>query len=178
MNKVERLQFLLDLIQNDVSLGRGIEFSRANLKRAFDPKEVDEAIDAYILKLAVFGRGSPSVLRDRARHRHRDWYAQPLTTPDSHWALLREHLINKKFWTEQMIASLNASSDIVLANLAPPNADSRQKVLGLVLGYVQSGKTANFSAVIAKAADAGYKMVVVLAGVYLESKRPKPLRKV
>src|SRR5262249_52528168 len=37
---------------------------------------------------------------------------------------------------------------------------------GLVLGYVQSGKTANYSAVIAKAADAGYKLIVVLAGVH------------
>ena len=35
---------------------------------------------------------------------------------------------------------------------------------GLVLGYVQSGKTANFTGVIAKAADAGYRLVIVLAG--------------
>ena len=35
---------------------------------------------------------------------------------------------------------------------------------GLVLGYVQSGKTTNFTAVIAKAADAGYRPVIVLSG--------------
>ena len=37
---------------------------------------------------------------------------------------------------------------------------------GLVLGYVQSGKTTNFTAVIAKAADAGYRFFIVLSGVH------------
>jgi hypothetical protein len=35
---------------------------------------------------------------------------------------------------------------------------------GLVVGYVQSGKTANFTGVIARAADAGYRLFIVLAG--------------
>ena len=39
-------------------------------------------------------------------------------------------------------------------------------IRGLVVGYVQSGKTANFSALIAKAADAGYKIVIVLSGLH------------
>ena len=37
---------------------------------------------------------------------------------------------------------------------------------GLVIGYVQSGKTANFTALISKAMDVGYKLVVVLAGMH------------
>src|SRR5699024_5297056 len=37
---------------------------------------------------------------------------------------------------------------------------------GLVVGYVQSGKTTNFTSVIAKAADAGYKFVIVLSGIH------------
>ena len=36
---------------------------------------------------------------------------------------------------------------------------------GLVVGYVQSGKTANFTALIAKAADAGYRIFIVLSGM-------------
>ena len=35
---------------------------------------------------------------------------------------------------------------------------------GLVVGYVQSGKTANFTGVIAKAIDAGYRLIIVLTG--------------
>jgi hypothetical protein len=37
---------------------------------------------------------------------------------------------------------------------------------GLVVGYVQSGKTANFTAVAARAADVGYRLIVVLSGIH------------
>ncbi len=46
--------------------------------------------------------------------------------------------------------------------------------MGLVVGYVQSGKTANFTALIAKAVDAGYKSIIVLSGIHTVSEgRPK-----
>jgi hypothetical protein len=37
---------------------------------------------------------------------------------------------------------------------------------GLVVGYVQSGKTANYTAVAARAVDAGYRIVIVLSGIH------------
>jgi len=37
---------------------------------------------------------------------------------------------------------------------------------GLVVGYVQSGKTANFTAVAARAADVGYRLIIVLSGIH------------
>ena len=40
----------------------------------------------------------------------------------------------------------------------------REKTKGLVVGHVQSGKTANFTGVIAKAVDAGYRLIIVLTG--------------
>ncbi len=39
-------------------------------------------------------------------------------------------------------------------------------VVGLVVGHVQSGKTASYTGLICKAADAGYKIVIVLAGLH------------
>ena len=44
-------------------------------------------------------------------------------------------------------------------------AEERFSCRGLVVGHVQSGKTANMTAVIAKALDAGYDTVIVLAGM-------------
>ncbi|MDQ3756256.1 MAG: Z1 domain-containing protein [Actinomycetota bacterium] len=64
------------------------------------------------------------------------------------------------------IDSLDRSSDRVLAHLEDPNFSKSFNVRGLVIGYVQSGKTANFSALIAKAVDAGYKVVIVLSGLH------------
>ena len=45
-----------------------------------------------------------------------------------------------------------------------------------MLGYVQSGKTANFTATIAKAADAGYRLFIVLSGVHNALRRQTQLR--
>lgn len=81
-----------------------------------------------------------------------------------YWPTLRQFLLAKKGRSESVVRSLDDSSDRVLRRLAPPSETSFD-IRGLVLGYVQSGKTANFSALIAKAADAGYRLIVVLSGV-------------
>ena len=51
----------------------------------------------------------------------------------------------------------------VLSQCVPPTADSGQET-GLVVGYVQSGKTLSFTAVSALARDNGYPIVIVIAG--------------
>jgi hypothetical protein len=62
------------------------------------------------------------------------------------------------------ISALSASTDDVVSRLSDPQRSELYGVKGLVMGYVQSGKTAHFTGVIAKAADAGYRLVIVLAG--------------
>jgi hypothetical protein len=84
-----------------------------------------------------------------------DWY---------YWPTLRKFLLGTKNWPKDTVDSLDDASDLILSRLRPPQ-DGEFDVRGLVLGHVQSGKTANFTAVIAKAADAGYRLVVVFSGV-------------
>lgn len=54
-------------------------------------------------------------------------------------------------------------TDVVMNNLADPEGQPFS-IKGMVVGHVQSGKTANYSALIAKAADAGFRFIVVIAG--------------
>jgi hypothetical protein len=95
---------------------------------------------------------------------HTPWY-----TPQSqhgrnwYWPAYRD-LLSKKEWTEEAVASLDVSSDRVVERLSDPTSATAYQSKGLVVGYVQSGKTANFTAVIAKAIDAGYRLVIVLGG--------------
>lgn len=81
-----------------------------------------------------------------------------------YWPTLRQFLLGVKRWELSAVRSLDDSSDRVLRQLVPP-ATERFDIRGLVLGFVQSGKTANFTALIAKAADSGYRLVVVLSGI-------------
>ena len=69
-------------------------------------------------------------------------------------------------WREEDITDLDDASTKVIAHLPNPHGSGEFHCRGLVLGYVQSGKTTNFTAVIAKAADAGYRFFVVLSGVH------------
>lgn len=94
------------------------------------------------------------------------WYAGADESSESHWKKLCGILKANKGWSDEMIESLNESSDSVVSKLANPKFEKKLHVKGLVLGYVQSGKTANYSAVITKALDAGYKFIIVLAGIH------------
>lgn len=93
----------------------------------------------------------------------RDWYPGP-SAEDIFWPSLSRYLLQDKGWEEKAVASIDTASTKVVSLLQPPGLaeiDTR----GLVVGYVQSGKTANFTAVIAKAADVNYKLFIVLSGI-------------
>ncbi|MCF3122519.1 Z1 domain-containing protein [Streptomyces arenae] len=93
----------------------------------------------------------------------------PWYTPQSqqgrtwYWPAYRR-LLDGKGWPKTAVAGLDAASDSVVAHLADPTSAKAYQSKGLVVGYVQSGKTANFTGVIAKAIDAGYRLVIVLGG--------------
>lgn len=65
----------------------------------------------------------------------------------------------------EVLEDIDRSSDRILDRMENPSRDGFS-TKGLVLGYVQSGKTANFTAVVGKAADAGYKLIIVLTGIH------------
>lgn len=68
-------------------------------------------------------------------------------------------------WDEGAIIQLDQNTNRIVEKLADPRAEAAYQSKGLVVGYVQSGKTANFTGLIAKAADAGYRLIIVMAGV-------------
>ena len=92
------------------------------------------------------------------------WYTGP-SRDDTFWPALESHLLYTKGWTEASVRSIDRLSTSVVARLAPPRSRDDFWVRGLVVGYVQSGKTANMTAVIAKAMDTGYRLVIILAGL-------------
>jgi hypothetical protein len=63
-----------------------------------------------------------------------------------------------------VVNRLDDVTDQILGRLENPKRTGTWDRRGMVVGYVQSGKTANYTGLICKAADAGYKVIVVLAG--------------
>ena len=81
------------------------------------------------------------------------------------WDRYRRFLEEMKLMPKKVVWRLDASTDQVLRQLEDPRRPGRWHREGLVVGQVQSGKTANYIGLICKAADAGYKLIVVLAGI-------------
>jgi hypothetical protein len=96
----------------------------------------------------------------------RPWFAQYEPSRGYYWRRQRSFLAYDLGRQDYEIDSLDRSSNDVLEHLEDPASPDGFAVRGLVIGHVQSGKTQNFSALIAKAADAGYKIVIVLSGLH------------
>ena len=79
------------------------------------------------------------------------------------WTRYRDLLI-KKGWSPQVVAILGQNTDDILDLIGDPARGGLWTRRGLVIGDVQSGKTATYTALICKAADAGYPITVVLTG--------------
>lgn len=60
--------------------------------------------------------------------------------------------------------TLKREAVAVLAQCVPPTAASGSET-GLVIGYIQSGKTTSFTTVAALARDNGYKLIIVITGI-------------
>ncbi|WP_055690573.1 Z1 domain-containing protein, partial [Streptomyces prasinus] len=92
------------------------------------------------------------------------WYTPERAAARSFYWTAYEQKLRDKGWPETAIAGLDQASRAVVERLADPEQPAARQAKGLVVGYVQSGKTANFTGVAAKAIDAGYRLVIVLGG--------------
>lgn len=94
----------------------------------------------------------------------------PELPPGANWEVHigdeAEELVARKLSHESQEARqavLNSAASI-LSKSAHPNADTGSET-GLVVGYVQSGKTLSFTTVMALARDNGFQIVIVVAGI-------------
>ena len=103
---------------------------------------------------------------------HEDWF-NPSTnstltrkTEWHFWDHFRDYLLTKRKWPPKVITGIDNLSSQILSKLEDPNRNGKWDCRGMVMGGVQSGKTANYTGLITKAADVGYKLIIVLAGVH------------
>lgn len=98
---------------------------------------------------------------------------------DDHVAWLHSKIesVRWKYWDRYLlylqdrmatasVDSLQRVVNDVLSRLEDPDRPGGWDRRGLVMGHVQSGKTANYCGLICKAADAGYKVIIVLSGIH------------
>ncbi len=67
---------------------------------------------------------------------------------------------------KDVVISTDKVTDKILSRLGNPEKQVPWDRRGMVVGHVQSGKTANYAGLICKAADAGYRLIIVIAGIH------------
>ncbi|MFJ3661174.1 Z1 domain-containing protein [Streptomyces sp. NPDC090119] len=120
----------------------------ADLRKALDAAV---AVHAEPGPVTISGKFEPWYTREQAANRSFYWTSY-------------ERLLRRKGWSDAAVSGLDESAHAVVERLADPTRKEPYGARGLVVGYVQSGKTANFTGVTAKAVDAGYRLVIVLGG--------------
>lgn len=94
-----------------------------------------------------------------------NWLAEFRANGESNFKLWADY---KKSLTLPMpaINEIDRTTDLILNQLANPKKPGNWYRAGLVVGHVQSGKTGNFVGLANKAMDCGYKIILVLTGMY------------
>lgn len=95
---------------------------------------------------------------------HIQWLNSARKKDWRYWQRYREWM--EKSISPKAVEALDLSTDRVLGMLEDPLREGTWDRRGLVVGHIQSGKTGNYTGLICKAADAGYKIIIVLAGLH------------
>lgn len=150
-----------------IALSKGVEAAERFFSQHFGDATAVQVRHAHERKVGIIAsRPGATTLR---RPEFQNWYAGPNLEEDRFWPPLRTHLLEVKKWDQGTVDALDKESTNVIRLLRPVGGEI--DVRGLVVGYVQSGKTANYTALVAKAADVGYRLIIVLAGVHNSLRR-------
>lgn len=96
----------------------------------------------------------------------KQWLPQRRAEVEGHFYYPRyRKWLSQKGFVSNVLGVLDKDTDKIVGLLGDPLQAKPWSRRGLVVGHVQSGKTANYSGVICKAADYGYRFIVVLAGI-------------
>ena len=97
---------------------------------------------------------------------YKEWLTAAKAGIDPYYWERYHQLLEEKHFPPRVVAKLDEVTDRLLGLLGNPREDGPWDRRGMVVGHVQSGKTANYTGLVCKAADAGYRLIVVIAGIH------------
>ena len=173
----EHMQYLMNTVTSVINTKYGntmpsleqIHEEAVNLRIAFSGiypitdeefAQVKQKLETNILHTI----GDAVTLKGRDSN-HQSWYLVH-DNDGFYWNRYRTYLKNNKHWGADIVNRLNETTNTIMDNLGNPTDRIRPfQRRGLLLGDVQSGKTSTYTAICNKAADSGYRVIIVLAGM-------------
>ena len=158
----------LDEVKISEMIKKALEISGAT----YSDEEIEAAKRDITWRYQIFTTPGQSILAD---YDEEDWYeeAKNNITP-IFWTRYKDYLIDKKHFSPSIVSILGDDTldKKLMKYIVNPKAEYSAPVLkrGLIIGDVQSGKTSTYIGFICKAADAGYRVFILLTGT-IESLR-------
>ena len=153
------------VLGTDLPTQEGIRECIGLLRRSF-PSVTDEEAN----KLALWFEEVHGVtMRDGAALQDtgfEPWLEDARSGLDPYYWDRYHQLLASKDFSGHVLATLDSVTDRILGFLENPTKPGEWDRRGMVVGHVQSGKTANYTGLVCKAADAGYKVIVIIAGIH------------
>lgn len=143
----------------------------AEIKIAGQVFEADSSIKKELLSHTKkqFGYTSGSHVYIKGAGIYNDSEEIELDKENWHYYLRHKNYLKDNVFKNNIdiVESLDYETDQIIKKIPKPDQqqNSTFSKKGLVIGHVQSGKTANFTHLISKAASIGYRFVIVLAGM-------------
>jgi hypothetical protein len=154
-NKIDR-EAITKLVELDAPI-----FSLTT-KQTIGPDQI-EAAARLLWTIFITEHGPALTLQDKIRPAA--WYVGERRQPGPFMQRYL-HKLEEEGWPEDSIAELRDSTAKILEVMDDPKRPGNWDWRGLVVGDVQSGKTANYAGVVNRAADAGYRIIIILAGMH------------
>jgi hypothetical protein len=133
-------------------------------KKDFSPED-KERIALRIKRAEGVRMQIGSLIEDRTSS-FKEWLPQLKNEKQlNYWNDYRHYLAQKDGFSSLVLFTIDQQTDQILSKCADPNSSENSSRKGMVVGSVQSGKTSNYIGVLTKAADYGYKVIIVIAGI-------------
>lgn len=134
-----------------------------NVRRLSDitDEEAEQIARRIEVRGVVIGGGSTQLVTQ-----FEPWYERAKGDIDPYYWRRYRQLLEHRLLPPNVIQAIDTETDKVTGLLQNPRDPGPWRRRGMVMGHVQSGKTANYVGLIAKAADAGYRVIIVIAGIH------------
>lgn len=143
-----------------------IQFAKV-CKFDLNDNELNEIVKSYEVNIGIKAFDPDTLVSTTINSK---WFEDKKNEPNrkhEYWERYEDYLRDDKDFDEETIKVLKRSTEEILGYCANPTpvVGEVKKRKGLVVGDVQSGKTANYMALINMACDYDYKLIIVLAGL-------------
>lgn len=154
-----------ELIKDGMSVHEAI----LNVVTKFSSVVHDTETLRLFLQSEITVYSDPTIAITTEEVRQDRWWELQKSNPlflSEYWSRYYDYMRLKPSWSIRAINDIDDSTDKVMNALSNPHCSTEKERMGLVFGYVQSGKTAHYIGLINKAYDAGYKIIIVLSGIH------------